>query len=472
MGYNFRPVDREQMYLMPPSLREWLPEGDLVWFVIDVVQQLDLQKFRSRYRADGRGNAAYEPSMMVSLLLYSYCLGERSSRRIERLCQRDVGYRVITANQGPDHATIARFRQGYERELGEMFTQVLKLCVAAGLGKVGVVALDGTKLKANGALDANRTYGSIEEEVRKWLREAQAKDEEEDRLHGRDHRGDELPAELADRPSRLARLQACQEQLEREAAAAAARQQAKLEAAQAAEAATGKKRRGRKPHPPDARPEADARANVTDPDSRIMKTRSGYVQGYNAQAVVTEDQIVVAAAVTQEANDVHQLQVMLTAAQENLEAAGSRKAIGAVLADAGYASEANLGAADPEGPELFVATTKDWKQRQATRTTPPPRGRIPARLSPRERMERKLLTKRGRALYKKRSQTVEPVFGQIKETRDCDHFMRRGKWACDSEWKLICATHNLLKLWRHAAMKVKERGRRTLRGMVGQACWA
>jgi transposase len=472
MAYNFRILDREQMYLMPPSLREWLPEDDLAWLVMDAVRQMDLKKFHSRYREDGRGNAAYDPSMMVSLLLYSYCMGERSSRRIERLCERDVAYRVIAANQVPDHTTVARFRQAYEQELGELFTQVLKLCAEAGLVKVGLVALDGTKLKANAALAANRTHTSIEEEVQKWLKEAQATDEEEDRLHGPDRRGDELPPELADRRSRLARLKECKERLEREAAQAAARQQAKIEAAQAEEAATGKKRRGRKPNPPDPTPEADARANVTDPDSRIMKTRSGYVQGYNAQAVVTEDQIVVAAEVTQEENDVHQLHAMLAKAKENLEVAGCREELEAAVADAGYWSEANIREADSHGPELLIATTKDWKQRKALRDTPPPRGRIPANLPPRELMERKLLTKRGRALYKKRSQTVEPVFGQIKETRGCDRFLRRGKSACDSEWKLICTTHNLLKLWRRAVMNVKESGRRTLRGMVREACWA
>ncbi len=474
MGFNFRIVDRDQMYLMPPSLQEWLPEDDLAWFVMDAVSQMDLEKFYRRYREDGRGNAAYEPSMMVSLLLYSYCMGERSSRRIERLCRRDVAYRVIAANQVPDHATVARFRQEFEQELAELFPQVLKLCAEAGLVKVGLVALDGTKIKANAALAANRTYTSIEEEVRRWLKEAQATDEEEDRLYGPDRRGDELPPELADRRSRLARLKECKERLEQEAARAAARQQARVEAAQAEEAASGKKRRGRKPKAAKLTPEPDARANVTDPDSRIIKTRLGYIQGYNAQAVVTEGQIVVAAEVTQEANDVHQLHPMLSKAKENLGVAGCREEIKAVVADAGYWSEANIHKADPYGPELLIATTKDWKQRKALRDTPPPRGRIPANLPPRERMERKLLTKRGRALYTKRSQTVEPVFGQMKGAQGCDRFLRRGKSACDSEWKLICATHNLLKLWRRIVMNAKESRRRTVHGMgrmVGEACW-
>lgn len=472
MAYNFRLLDRDQMYLMPPSLREWLPEDDLAWFVMDAVNEMDLEKFYRKYREDGRGSAAYDPSMMVSLLLYSYCMGERSSRRIERLCERDVAYRVIAANQAPDHATIARFRQAFEQELGELFSQALRLCTKAGLVKVGLVALDGTKIKANAALAANRTYASIEEEVRRWLKEAQATDEEEDRLFGPDRRGDELPPELANRRSRLARLKECKERLEREAAEAAAAQQAKVDAAKAEEATTGKKRRGRKPKAALPTPEAGARANVTDPDSRIMKTRSGYVQGYNAQAVVTEDQIIVAAEVTQEENDVKQLHPMLARAEENLTAAGCREKIEVAAADAGYWSEANIRNADPEGPELLIATTKDWKQRKALREQPTPRGRIPANLPPRERMERKLLTERGRALYAKRSRTVEPVFGQIKGARGCDRFMRRGKSACDSEWKLCCATHNLLKLWRQAMAKGKDSGRARVRGTAEKVCWA
>lgn len=462
-------ADREQIFLLPPSLREWLPEQDLAWFIIDAVAQMDLSRFYARYRADGGGHPAYDPAMMVTLLLYSYCLGERSSRRIERLCERDISYRVIAGNRAPDHATIARFRQAFEKELAELFAGVLRLCAEAGLVKVGVVALDGTKIKANAALAANRTYASIEEEVRTWLKEAQAIDEEEDRLFGPDGRGDELPPELADRRSRLFRLKECKERLEREAAQAAAAQQAKVEAAKAEEAATGRKRRGRKPKAPDPRPDMDAKANVTDPDSRIMKTRSGYVQGYNAQVVVTEDQIIVAAEVTQEENDVHQLHPMLTKAKENLAAAGCQGRMKAAVADAGYFSEANICQADPGGPELLIATTKGSKQRKAVREKPAPRGRIPANLSLRERMERKLLTKRGRAIYSKRGSAVEPVFGQIKVGRGCERFMRRGLSACASEWQLICAAHNLLKLWKGLKALVNHGATRG-RGVVCQAC--
>ena len=464
MGYHFLPCEREQLYLMPPALQDWLPESDLAWFILDAVAQMKLTAITRTYRADGWGQAAYEPAMMVALLLYAYCLGERSSRRIERLCQRDVAFRVITANQGPDHTTLARFRQTHEIELAKLFTQVLRLCAEAGLLKVGIVARDGTKIKANAALASNRTVETIATEVSRMLTEAQVTDAAEDRQYGPERCGDELPEGLRDRKSRLARLQACQERLTQEAATA--QQQAKLETRQAEETATGQKKRGRKPKAPEAAADLDAKANVTDPDSRIMKTQAGYVQGYNAQAVVTEDQIIVAAEVTQEENDIKQLYPMLERAQANLKALASPHAVGTALADAGYCSEANLLAADPAGPELLIATNKDWKQRKALRELPPPRGRAPKGLTARDRMERTLLTKRGRRLYKKRGQTVEPVFGQIKSARGCDGFMRRGTAACASEWKLLCATHNLLKLWRHG--KAGWISRRT--GRVPQRC--
>ena len=451
MGYNFLPCDRDQLYLLPPALQDWLPEGDLAWFLLDAVAQLDLAAIEQAYRRDGWGQAAYEPAMMVALLLYAYCLGERSSRQIERLCERDIAFRVIAANQRPDHTTLARFRQTHEQALAVLFTDVLRLCAEAGAVKVGVVALDGTKMKADAALAANRTAGAVKEAVQMMLVEAQGADEADDRLYGPQLRGDELPEVLRDRQSRRARLQACQARLEQESEAAQAEQHAKHETRQVEEAATGQKKRGRKPKAPQAvAAEVDAtmKANVTGPDSRIMKMQTGYVQGYNAQAVVTAEQMIVAAEITQQANDLQQLHPMLTQAQDNLQAIDHPQAIGTAVADAGYCSEANLTTAGPDGLELLVATNKDWKQRKAQREQPAPRGRMPKRLTARERMDRALLTKRGRRLYKTRGQTVEPVFGQIKDGRGCDRFMRRGEQACASEWKLLCTTHNLLKLWR------------------------
>jgi hypothetical protein len=333
------------------------------------------------------------------------------------------------------------------------------------LVKAGTVALDGTKMKANAALSANRDYEHLKEAVDRLFEAVKAKDELEDKLYGKDKRGDELPAECATKEGRLKLLREAKARLEAEAAAQAGKQAEKIARRQAEEAATGKKKRGRKPDKPEEKPENDAKANVTDPESRIMKTRSGYVQGYNAQAAVTEDQIIVAAEVTRDCNDVGQLSPMLETVAENLKAAGAPEAMETALADAGYWSDGNMAGAKPGGPELLIATNKDWKQRKAMREAPPPRGRIPAAMTTRERMERKLLTKRGRALYKLRGRTIEPTFGQIKDGRGMDGFLRRGVKAADSEWSLMCATHNLLKLWRSGKAKVRlilgERGATT-----------
>jgi septal ring factor EnvC (AmiA/AmiB activator) len=333
-----------------------------------------------------------------------------------------------------------------------VFVAVLRLCRAAGLGRLGVVALDGTKVAANAALAANRTAETIDQEVAAILGEAEATDAAEDALHG-ELRGDELPAELRRRDDRLARLLAAKERLAREATERAAAQQAKVDARAAEEAATGQRKRGRKPTPPSAEVDPQAKANPTDPDSGIMKTAKGWVQGYNAQAMVTEDQIIIAGALAQDANDVQQLDPMVTAALVNLEmVSGEEVELGAVLADAGYWSEANAESETAEA-ELLIATRKDHRQQAALRDLPPPRGRMPSDLTPRQRMERKLLTKRGRDLYRRRGQTVEPVFGQMKETQGAGRLMVRGLTACAGEWTLHCVAHNLKKLHAHCVRR-------------------
>ena len=454
MAYNFKSIDRETQYLMPPSLHDWLPAKHLSWFIVEAVDGMDLTKFYLGYRSDGWGRAAYEPKMMTALLLYAYCLGERSSREIEKACEVDVAFRVVAGNLRPDHTTICRFRVEHEEALMGLFLEVLRMCREGGLVKAGAIALDGTKMKANAALSANRDYEHLKKEVDRMFEEAKAKDAEEDKLYGKDRRGDETPDAWKTREGRLKWLQEAKARLEAEAAETARKQAEKIAKRQAEEVSTGKKKRGRKPGKPDNKPNDDDKANVTDPQSRIMKARSGYVQGYNAQAAVTENQIIVAAEVTQECNDVKQLLPMLEKIEGNLAAAGVPEAIKTALADAGYWSDANMSGSDPAGPELLIATNKDWKQRKAMREAPPPRGRIPVDMTARDRMERKLLTKRGRALYKLRGQTVEPTFGQIKDGRGCDGFMRRGVKAADSEWSLICTTHNLLKLWRSGKAKM------------------
>lgn len=331
------------------------------------------------------------------------------------------------------------------------------MCGEAGLVKVGVVAIDGTKIEANAALAANRTHESLRAEVEKILDEADAIDAAEDALYGEGKRGDELPEEMRNRESRLKRLKEAKERLEQEAAEAARLKAKEIAQRKKEERESGKKKRGRKPRELSENPDAEAKANVTDPESRIMKTRKGYVQGYNAQTAVAEGQIIISAEVTQEENDMGQMIPMLGKANEELKAAGIEKGIECALFDAGYCSEENLSKAPKDGPRIFAATTKDWKQQKALKERGSPRGRIPKGLTKRELMERKLLTKRGQEMYGKRKIIVEPPFGQMKEGQGFRRFMVRGIKSVTSEWRLMCASHNMLKLWRSGVRKVFEK---------------
>lgn len=439
MGHNFRPVERDQQFLLPPSLRDWLPADDLAWVVLDAVEQLDLTAFRARYRSDGWGAPAYDPAMMVGLLLYAYCLGERSSRQIEGRCRRDIAYRIICANQLPDHATIARFRADHETALGDLFNQILRLCAEAGLGKLGLVALDGTKLAAATSLRANRSADALDAEIAQMLAEAAAADAAEDATHGPEHHGDELPPELAERGTRLARFREARRQL---AEADAARERAfadQLAQRAATEAATGHPVGGRKPKSDAIRRQPGwTQRNPTDPDSRKMKAGDGWLQGYNGQLVVAEDGLILAAELTQEQNDVGQLEPMVEATRANLAEAGLKGRIGTLLADAGYWSEDHVAAVEGSGgPRLLIAPMHP--------TTGSTRTRYPTRA----RMHRRLARMSGRARYRRRGAIVEPVFGQFKDGRGIRRLSRRGRTACQSEWRLVSATHNLLKLWRH-----------------------
>ena len=443
MAYNFLPAERDQLYLMPPSLKDWLPDDHLALFVLDVIDELDLSSFYERYRSDGLGRAAYEPSVMVAVLLYAYCVGERSSRRIERRCGEDVAFRVLAVNQVPDHATIARFVANHEEALSSLFCQVLSLCAAAGLVRLGVVALDGTKMMANASGQANRTRTDLEAEAKRIVAEAIATDRAEDVRYG-EARGDDLPAELADPKGRRARIAEAKARLDHEEALRQAELQERL-AQKAVAEKTRTTRAGGRPLKA-KRQRTEPRANITDPDSSIMVDSHGYLQGYNAQAVVTEDQIIVAADVTQNASDNHQLAPMLASAQENLVRSGVEEPIGAVVADNGYWSRQSATVA--AGPELFIATrTRGFRRHPAL----PSSGRIRASATELQKMERKMKTKRGRTIYAKRCITVEPVFGQIKEARKARRFQRRGLSAVGCEWRLLAATHNILKMWRMAA---------------------
>jgi len=460
MAQNFVACDRDQELLLPPSLREWLPEGHLAWFVIDAVAQLDLSAFYGAYRADGHGRAAHDPAMMVALLLYAYAIGERSSRRIERRCVEDVACRVICANQAPDHTTIARFRQRHETALAGLFGDVLALCAEVGLVSVGVIAIDGTKVHANASQHANRDYEQLAREI---LEEADAADAAEDEQFGEAH-GDELPPELASSQGRRGWLREAKRRLDEKRAAEAKpiprsrperlresrrrleeEHQVECQANADYEAyrARGVMRDGRRfgaPPKPYRPPEMPAgKMNTTDPDARNVKTPRGYMQGYNAQAAVNERQIVVAAEINTDSPDFGHLEPMLDATRTELAASGVTERPEVVVADAGYWHQAQMESIVSQGIPVLIPP--DAGKRKGTR--PGWDGGAYAF------MRRVLATDLGNALYRKRQATVEPMFANTKFNRGIDRFQRRGRSACRSEWRLITATHNLLKLHRH-----------------------
>ena len=452
MDKTFRAYSVDQRLLLPPDLREWLPAGDVALFLSDVVDELDLSAIYAAYeQADRRGQPPYHPAMMVKLLLYGYCTGMPSSRKIEQATYRDVAFRVLAADQHPDHDSIAEFRKRHLEALAGLFVQVLQLCQGAGLVTLGRVALDGTKLKANASKHTAMSYARMEEtearlerEVRTLLEQAQQVDAAEDTQYGRGQRGDELPAELARRESRLVKIRAAKAALEQAARARASQAaeagRAKL-AARDQRVGSAKGRVATVPDPAQARPEPTAQFNFTDPESRIMKdgATQGFVQAYNAQlAVDGEAQVIVACAVTQAATDVEQFVPLLTQVTQNV---GQAPAV--ALADAGYFSAANLTAPELATIECYVPPDRQTHRGVWT----PGRSRHPVS----EQMRAKLQTPAGRAIYARRKTLPEPVFGQIKEARGFRRFWLRGVRNVRAEWAMICLTHNLLKLFRARA---------------------
>jgi len=424
MPKTFRTYLPEQSLLLPPSLREWLPDDHLAYFVSDVVDQLNLSAIESVYEEEDRGQPPYHPGMMTKILLYGYCVGVFSSRKIQKRLVEDVAFRVLAAGNQPDFRTISDFRKLHLQALEALFQQMLRLTLETGTMKLGRVALDGSKVKAHASKHKAMSYERMQEtekrlreEVRKLLKQAEAADKEEDSRYGRDRRGDELPEELQRRETRIGRIREAQRALEERA-----REQAKSE---------GK-------DPEQAQPAPKAQYNFTDPESRIQKGPDGFVQGYNTQiAVEPAFQLIVGQTVTQAANDKQQLVPLIEAIQEQ---SGQRPE--EVVADSGYCSDENLKYLAKRRMEGFVATGKQkhgqWKQ--ACKRGPLPRGagRV-------ERMARKLETKVGTAVYATRKFIVEPVFGQIKQARGFRQFLLRGIEKVRGEWALICMTHNILK---------------------------
>ena len=426
MAKTYRPYVPEQDLLLPPSLREWLPEDHLAFFVSDLIDQVDLSAITTVYEDEERGYPPYHPVMLTKVLVYAYCVGVFSSRRIQRRLVEDVAFRVLAAGNEPDFRTIAEFRKRHLPALRGFFEQVLRLARELGAPRVGRVALDSSKIKANASKHKAMSYGrmrekqrQLREEVNELLAQAEASDAAEDAEYGADQRGDELPAELQRRESRLQRIREAKRALEA---------RAKAEAAAAG-------------HPTEtAKPDPKAQYNFTDPESRIMKGPDGFVQAYNVQVAVDDLQLIVGQAVTQQTNDKKQLMPMITAIEQQAGDTPDQ-----VLADAGYCSDESLTAIAGTRIDAYISTRK---QTHGERLGPCPRGPLPKTATIVDRMARKLQTKTGAAAYAARKGIVEPVIGQIKQARGFRQFLLRGFEQVQGEWSLVCTTHNILKLYR------------------------
>lgn len=430
MSKTFRPYEPEQSFLMPASLKEWLPAGHLVYFISDVVDQLDLSEIMDRYECEERGYPPYHPRMMAKILLYAYSVGVPSSRKIAGRLEEDIAFRVLAANNTPDFRTISDFRKEHLKALAGLFLQVLKLCWKAGLVKLGHVALDGTKIKANASKHKAMSYkrmkeeeARLESEISELLKIAEVTDKEEDRRYGKNKRGDELPQEMAFRESRLKKIREARVALE-------------AETKQAAEK-NGKK------DDQDELPKDKAQRNFTDAESHIMPVSGGkdFVQAYNAQAAVdSAHQIIVAAETSNKPTDKGQAKPMMEKVEENTGRLPNQ-----MSADTGYYSSETVTALTQKGIDVYMPPNRishvDFR-------LPSPRGRIPNGLSIADRMRRKLKTQKGRKVYGLRKELPEPVFGQIKQVRGFRQFLFRGLEKGSGEWKVICTGHNLLKLFR------------------------
>lgn len=474
MSKCFRDYQPEQGLLLPPSLEDWLPEGHLARFIHDVMGELDLRPIYQSYEKDGRGQAAYHPLLMLKVLFYGYCIGIAASRKIEKATYENVAFRYLSANQHPDHCSLAEFRRRHLAAMAALFVEVLQLCQKAGLVKLGHVALDGTKMKANASRFRNGSYERLSEQekqlaeqVEQMLAEAERVDALEDQQYGRGRRGDELPPELAQRQTRLRKIREAKAELERQAREEAEQKKAeaeqRLREREQRAAGAGRPLRGKRPQRPDpatAKPQAEATVNRTDAESRIMRERAGgFIQGFNAQAAVdSHSQIIVAADVTSQQNDRAQLVPMLQQVEQN---SGAKPA--QVSADTDYYSPKQISSPSLGGIDLYIKPDDPPKRNPGVgvpasepepgpspkRKRKPPRSGYGAGGIPRiDLLRAKLATPEGQAVYAKRREIVEPVFGQIKQWRGFRQFLLRGLAKTRAEWRLICLTHNLLKLYR------------------------
>lgn len=467
---TYRAWDAQQNCQDSVSPRDALPENDLVFFLIDLVPQLDLAPFHEYYAGELRGQPPFDVTMMVTLLVYAYAVGVCSSRKIAAACERNLAFRAIVGDDGPDFRTISDFRKIHRSALKPLFIEVLRVAGEMGMVKVGNLSTDGTKMRAHASRHKAMSYGymtreiaRLEAEIERLLADAERLDAEQDAAQG-SRRGDELPDELKRREDRLAKIREAKARLEAEARAAAEAEQHRRDEAQAQREAEGQRRRGKEPAPIDPTPEDKAQTNFTDPEAKIMKqSNKGFDYSYNAQAVVDgEFQIIVAAEVTRAANDKQQALPMGRASLENLDLAGIERpkgADGAAIAipntlDAGYFSAGAILGLEQMGLDPYIAVERQKHHQAATEPTS-----AVGEADVKEAMRQKLATATGKVLYAARKRIVEPVFGQMKGARSIRGFLLRGLEKVAAEWQLICLTHNLLKIWRRSGgVDVSTRG--------------
>ena len=482
-GHNIiKGIEKEQLYLFPVNVMEWLPENDVVYVILSILDLLDLSGFLSKYRSDGVGSAFYNPRSMLGIIIYAMIRGEPSSRKIEISCRYDIGYRIVAQGLQPDHTTIFRFKQNNAQEIKGIFKQLARIIVGSKITRMGILAIDGTKIGANASLSANRKAKNIEAELKRIFDESLNQDEQETTDGTTPVVTDyNLPDELATKERRKEVLQKALDKLNERQEIEAEKQKELIRDREKDEEETGKMKRGRKPSEPQTVPSPDAKVNVTDPTSQIMSTPQGFIQGYNGQIVVTEDQLIIVAELTADQNDKNQLLPMMDEVNKLFESAQTDECPEAVLADSGYCSMETILSETPNGPQLYLATSKERKFqnagaddgfrirldeicRPAPGTCSPT---IPELASigtwvwhfylDREKpatpeevswgiMDARVRSPSGREIYRKRKIMVEPVFGNIKHNMRLRRFSLKGKDKCDGEFSLAALCHNIVKI--------------------------
>jgi len=459
MGQNFKKNDPDQDFLLPVSSKDWVEDDHAVRFVLKILDKMNLEHLKLRYRSDGRGGAAFEPTMMMKLLVSCYVLGLRSTRKMEEACRYDLRLRLICGEHVPDHSTISRFRKDNSSELEHVFLESLRLSNEANLVRPVFLAVDGSKISANASKKKNLSFDEVEarRQIRRYLEECDEVDAAEDAIYGEEGYPDRMPEELSTEEQQDAFLDEAFSRMKAEQEKAKEEQEKKIAERERQEKKAGRKKPGSKPKPPERVAEELARkqrVNTTDPDSRMMKDAKGFEQAYNVQLAVTAEQIITAVEVSSDEVDYELLHPMVEKTRKNLKAAHVKGRVGTAVADAGYATNRNFEKAEADQAAFYISTHKDRKLAGILKDSPVATGPVPEGLTPFQRMGHRLRTKRGRKMMARRGQTVEAVFGQLKFTRGFNRFMMRGREPCQAEAFLFAAVHNIGKLARFEAAAV------------------